>query len=125
MAEAKGINPKITTEEIVTDAKEEVKAAPSRIRKKLHQLAAVWEDASVRSSASASDVVGSGLAGMYALTRPPRTWPLGGLRSPPSEPTSLRSRCAPSSRVYPPTMVICGKAYVQRLYTRTGYPCKQ
>ena len=56
---------KVTTEEIVTDAKEEVKAAPSRIRKKLRQLAAVWEGASVRSSASRSEVVYYGLAGMY------------------------------------------------------------
>ena len=55
----------LTTEEIVAEAKEEAKEAPSRIRKKLHQLAAVWEGASVRSSASASDVVGSSLAGMY------------------------------------------------------------
>jgi uncharacterized protein YukE len=54
-----------TTEEIVAEAKDEVKEAPSRIRKKLRQLAAAWEDASVRSSASGSDVVGSSLAGMY------------------------------------------------------------
>ena len=57
---------KASTEEIVADAKEEVKEAPSRIRKKLGQLAAVWERASVRSSASGSDVVvGSSLAEMY------------------------------------------------------------
>ena len=56
---------KITTEEIVAEAKEEVKEAPSRIRKKLHQLAAVWKGANVRLSASGSDVVGSSLAGMY------------------------------------------------------------
>ena len=55
----------VTTEEIVTEAKDEVKEAPSRIRNKLRQLAAVWEGASVRSSASGSDVVGSSLAGMY------------------------------------------------------------
>jgi uncharacterized protein YukE len=60
MAEAKDINPPVTAE--VT---EEVKEAPSRIRKKLRQLAAVWEGTSVRSSASGSDVVGSSLAGMY------------------------------------------------------------
>jgi hypothetical protein len=56
---------KASTEEIVADAKEEVKEAPSRIRNKLGQLAAVWERASVRSSASGSDVVGSSLPGMY------------------------------------------------------------
>ena len=55
----------VTTEEIVTEAKDEVKEAPSRIRNKLRQLTAVWEGASVRSSASGSDVVGSSLAGMY------------------------------------------------------------
>ena len=65
MAEAKGINPKITTEEIVVEGKEEVKEAPSRIRKKLRQLAAVWECASVHSRASGADVVGSSIAGMY------------------------------------------------------------
>ena len=67
---AKGVTPEITTEvtteEIVTEAKDEVKEAPSRIRKKLRQLAAVWEGASLRSSASGSDVVGSSLAGMYS-----------------------------------------------------------
>ena len=58
MAEAKGINPLI--------APEEVKEAPSKLRQKLRQLAAVWEGANVRSSASASDVVvGSSLGGMY------------------------------------------------------------
>jgi uncharacterized protein YukE len=56
----------VTTEEIVAEAKDEVvKEAPSRIRKTLRQLAEVWEGASVRSSASGSDVVGSSLAGMY------------------------------------------------------------
>jgi hypothetical protein len=55
----------VTTEEIVTEAKDEVKEAPSRIHNKLRQLAAVWEGASVRSSVSGSDVVGSSLAGMY------------------------------------------------------------
>lgn len=82
-AEAKGINPDITTEmteevkeitvevvatteEIVSEVKEEAIEAPSRIRQKLRQLAAVWEHASVRASASGSDVVGSGLAGMYS-----------------------------------------------------------
>src|SRR5919107_703563 len=67
--EAKEITPAeeimVTTEEIVTEAKDEVKEAPSNIRKRLRQLAAVWESASVRSSASGSDVVGSSLTGMY------------------------------------------------------------
>jgi uncharacterized protein YukE len=49
----------------VTEAKEEVKEAPSRIREKLRQLAAVWEGASVRSSASGSHIVGSGLTRLY------------------------------------------------------------
>ena len=69
---AKGVTPEIiteeivaTTEEIVGEAKDEVKEAPSRIRNKLRQLVAVWEGASVRSSASGSDVVGSSLAGIY------------------------------------------------------------
>jgi len=63
---AKEVAPEIPlAEEIVAEAKEEVKEAPSRMRKKLRQLAAVWEGASVRSSASGSDVVGSSLAGMY------------------------------------------------------------
>ena len=69
MEQAKGITPaeeiKIATEEIVAEAKEEVKEAPSRMRNKLRQLAAVWERASVRSIASESDVPGSSLAGMY------------------------------------------------------------
>ena len=68
MAEAKGINPQITTEEIMLtpEVKEEVKEAPSKLRQKLRQLAAVWEDANVRSSASGSDVVASSLTGMYS-----------------------------------------------------------
>ena len=68
MAEAKGINPQITTEEIMLtpEVKEEVKEAPSKLRQKLRQLAAVWEGANVRSSAAGSDVVlGSSLTGMY------------------------------------------------------------
>ena len=67
MAEAKGINPQITTEEIVLtpEVKEEVKEAPSKLRQKLRQLAAVWEGANVQSSASGSDVVDSSLTGMY------------------------------------------------------------
>ena len=54
-----------TTGEIVAEAKDEVIEAPSRISKKLRQLAAVWEGANIRSSASGSDVVGSSLTGMY------------------------------------------------------------
>ena len=70
MEKAKEITPAeeimVTTEEIVAEAKDEVvKEAPSRIRKTLRQLAEVWEGASVRSSASGSDVVGSSLTGMY------------------------------------------------------------
>ena len=67
MAEAKGINPQITTEEIMLtpEVKEEVKEAPSKLRQKLRQLAAVWGGANVRSSASGSDVVDSSLSGMY------------------------------------------------------------
>ena len=57
---------KVSTEQIVAEAKQEVKEAPSRLRAKLRQLAAVWERASVRSSAAGSDVVlGSSLTGMY------------------------------------------------------------
>ena len=67
MAEAKGINPQITTEEIMLtpEVKEEVKEAPSKLRQKLRQLGAVWEGANVGSSASGSDVVDSSLTGMY------------------------------------------------------------
>ena len=56
---------KVSTEQIVAEAKEEVKEAPSRLRAKLRQLAAVWEGANVRSSAAGSDVVDSSLSGMY------------------------------------------------------------
>ena len=57
---------KVSTEQVVAEAKEEVKEAPSRLRAKLRQLAALWEGASVRSSASGSDVVvSSSLGGMY------------------------------------------------------------
>ena len=56
---------KVATDQIVAEAKDEVKEAPSKIRKKLRRLPSIWEGASVRSSASASDVVGSSLAGMY------------------------------------------------------------
>ena len=69
MEKAKEITPaeeiKVSTEQIVAEAKEEVKEAPSRLRAKLRQLAALWEGASVRSSASGSDVVGASLTGMY------------------------------------------------------------
>ena len=43
MAEAKGINPEITTE--VT---EEVKRAPSKLRQKLHELKTMWERTSTQ-----------------------------------------------------------------------------
>jgi hypothetical protein len=56
----------VSPEELVDEVKEEVKEAPSRIRQKLRQLATVWERASGRSSASGSEVIGSGAAGMYA-----------------------------------------------------------
>ena len=63
---AKGVTtPEIVAEEIVAEVKEEVVEAPSRLRQALRHLAAPWERVSVRSSASASDVVGSGLGGMY------------------------------------------------------------
>ena len=89
MAEAKGINPEITpeevteevkematevkeelvvtTEQIMAEAKEGVIEAPSRIRQILGHLAAMGERASVRSSASGSDdvVVDSSLSGLY------------------------------------------------------------
>ena len=74
MAEAKGINPRITPEEVTeevkemaTEAKEGVIEAPSRIRQILHHLAAMGEHASVRSNVSGSDdvVVGSSLSGLY------------------------------------------------------------
>ncbi len=51
MAEAaKGINPEITTEEIMltTEMKEEVNEAPSKLRQKLHELEATWERASTQ-----------------------------------------------------------------------------
>jgi uncharacterized protein YukE len=50
MAEAKGINPQITTEEIVLtpEVKEEVKEVPSKLRQKLHELEATWERASTQ-----------------------------------------------------------------------------
>jgi hypothetical protein len=49
----------------VSEAKEEVKEAPSRVREKLSQLAAVREGASVGSSASGSHIVGSGRTRLY------------------------------------------------------------
>jgi len=50
MAEAQGINPEITTEEIMLtpEVKEEVKQAPSKLRQKLHELEATWERASTQ-----------------------------------------------------------------------------
>jgi hypothetical protein len=69
---AKGVPPEgiteevlVTTEQIVAEAKEEAKEAPSRVRQILRQLATVWRRACVRSSASRSEVVYYGLAGMY------------------------------------------------------------
>ena len=69
---AKGTTPEIiteeivaTTEQIVAEAKEEAKEVPSRLREKLRQLASVWGRASVRPSASRSEGVYYGLAGMY------------------------------------------------------------
>ena len=57
---------KVSTEQIVAEAKQEVKEAPSTLRAKLRQLTALWEGDSVRSSASGTDVVvGSSLTGMY------------------------------------------------------------
>jgi uncharacterized protein YukE len=38
----------ITTEQIVAEAKEEAKEAPSKLRQKLHELEAVWERASIQ-----------------------------------------------------------------------------
>ena len=55
----------VTTEEIAAEVKEEVIETPSRLRQALHRLAASWERVSVQSSVSRSDVVGSGLGGMY------------------------------------------------------------
>lgn len=50
MAEAKRINPEITTEEIMLtpQVKEEVKEAPSKLRQKLYELEATWERASTQ-----------------------------------------------------------------------------
>jgi hypothetical protein len=38
----------VTTEEIVAEAKEEAKEAPSRLRAKLCELEAIWEHASTQ-----------------------------------------------------------------------------
>jgi uncharacterized protein YukE len=38
----------ITTEEIVAEAKEEAKEAPSKLRQRLHELQATWERASIQ-----------------------------------------------------------------------------
>jgi uncharacterized protein YukE len=45
---AKGTTPEIITEEIVAEAKEEAKEAPSRLRQKLEELEAVWGRASIQ-----------------------------------------------------------------------------
>ena len=56
----------VSSEEGVDEVKEEIKKVPSRLRQKLHRLAAVGERVSVRSRGSGSDVaVGSDLGGMY------------------------------------------------------------
>ena len=39
---------KVSTQEIVAEAKEEAKEAPSRMRQKLHELQATWERASIQ-----------------------------------------------------------------------------
>ena len=44
MEKAQGIAP----EEIVAEAKEEAKEAPSRLREKLRELEAMWERASIQ-----------------------------------------------------------------------------
>jgi hypothetical protein len=68
---AKGTTPEIITEEIVAEAKEEAKEAPSRLRQELHRLAAAWERVSVRPRVSETDVVeGLGLGGMYGREVP-------------------------------------------------------
>jgi uncharacterized protein YukE len=38
----------ITTEEIVAEAKEEIKEAPSRLRDKLRELEDIWERTSIQ-----------------------------------------------------------------------------
>jgi hypothetical protein len=52
MDKAKEITPAeeimITTEEIMAEAKEEAKEAPSKLRQKLHDLEAMWERASTQ-----------------------------------------------------------------------------
>ncbi|HLL40843.1 MAG TPA: hypothetical protein VK357_14455 [Rubrobacteraceae bacterium] len=52
---AEGVTPEIiteeivaTTEEIVAEAKEEVIEAPSKLRRKLRELEAMWERASIQ-----------------------------------------------------------------------------
>ena len=39
---------KVATEEIVAEAKEEVKEAPSRLRQRVHEMEAIWQRASVQ-----------------------------------------------------------------------------
>ena len=43
-----GVTPEIITEEIVAEAKEEVIEAPSKLRRKLRELEAMWERASIQ-----------------------------------------------------------------------------
>ena len=38
----------VTTEEIMAEAKEEAKEAPSKLRQKLHEVQATWERASIQ-----------------------------------------------------------------------------
>ncbi len=52
MEQAKGITPaeeiKVATEELVAEAKEEAKEAPSRLGAKLRELEAMWERTSTQ-----------------------------------------------------------------------------
>jgi uncharacterized protein YukE len=45
---AKGTTPEIITEEIVAEAKEEAKEAPSRLGAKLREIEALWERTSTQ-----------------------------------------------------------------------------
>ena len=55
----------VSPEEGVDEVKEEIRKVPSRLRLGLHRLAVVWERVGARPSVSGSDVIGSGLGGMY------------------------------------------------------------
>ena len=52
MEQAKGITPveeiQVVTEEIVVEAKEEAKEAPSKLRAKLRELEVMWERSSTQ-----------------------------------------------------------------------------